>query len=55
MKATRNQRTILQPYYANVAERFVCGGKRYIRFMEKCEPCEYLDEWNENILKEEHL
>lgn len=57
-----HQRTILQPHYANVAERFVYGGKRYIRFMAKSEQCEYLltssahlDEWNENILKEEHL
>lgn len=57
-----HRQKVLQPYYADVAERFILAGKRYIRFMAKCEPCEYLlmsnahlDVWNETVLKEGQL
>ena len=58
-----HQRKALHPYWADIDGRYAGpGGKVYIKFKVECQPCHrilssafHLDEWNGDVLKEEHL
>lgn len=58
-----HRRKVLHPYRADVDGRYDGpDGKVYIKFKVECQPCHrilasafHLDEWNGDVLKEEHL